>query len=64
MFWVLVAASYQRQRQAVFADGYAAIGVDFVHDTGRHQDESSQQVSQGELHQEVHLFTNTINALL
>lgn len=52
-------SAHQRQRQAVLTDGYNVLGADFVHGTSAHQDYSSQEVCQGELHQEGYLVTNT-----
>lgn len=55
---VKVTVSHQWQRQAVLADGYTVVDANFIHDTGGHEDQSSQEVCQRELHQEVHLQTN------
>lgn len=55
---VKITVAHQWQRQAVLADGYTAESANFVQDTGGHQEQSSQEVCQGELHQEVHLKTN------
>lgn len=57
-----VTVPHQRQWQAIRADGVAhtGTGVYFVHGTGSHQDQSSQEICQGELHQDVHLQTNTL----